>query len=50
MSSLVCVKSEFTGTRVSPREGAYPELELLLLPVVLQIHPRGLWLAGKVMG
>lgn len=48
MSSLACVKSQFTRTHVSPREGAHPELELL--PVVLQIHPCGVWLPGKVMG
>lgn len=49
MSSLACVKSQFTRTRVSSREGTYPELQLLL-PVLLQIHPRRVWLAGKVVG
>lgn len=46
------MKCQFTRTRVSPRDSAYPELALLLLlpPVVLQIHPRRVWLAGKVMG
>lgn len=51
MSSLACVKSQFTRTHVSPRESTYPELVLLLLlPVVLQIDPRRVWLAGRVMG
>lgn len=52
MSSLACVKSQFTRTHVSPREGTYPELELLLLllSVVLQKHPHRVWLAAKVMG
>lgn len=46
------MKSQFTRTHVSPREGTYPELELLLLllSVVLQKHPHRVWLAAKVMG